>query len=130
MSITAVRRNQNHLKCLQAYELREKEGMTYAAIARAVNIDSDTVRRWIVDPTHFDPYYDEVALKRALEGERKVYDALSYWEFYELYRRIARLKRSMSHQEWREFVGDYCAKVDLSLGNFWTAVTEAANELD
>jgi predicted transcriptional regulator len=129
MSVTVETRLTNHEKCLRAYELREEFGCTYAEIARRVDIDSDTVRRWITNPTKFDPYYDEVALMRALEGERKVYDRLTYWEEYEFYRRTAFMKQGMTHTQWSQQVGELSGKLGLTSDAICHRVAEAASEL-
>jgi hypothetical protein len=72
---------------LAAYELRE-EGYSNAVIGRTLGVDRRVVGHWFNEPEKFDPYFDEVALERALAGERKVFDALTIYEADEFYRRV------------------------------------------
>lgn len=129
MTGTPLTRQVNHAKCDQAYELRHRDGLSYAAIGRKVDIDAETVRRWLNNPARFDPVHDEVALKRAIEGERRVYDNLTLWERDEFWSRIAHKRRTSHHREWCEWESDFSYKIGLSVHAIGDALA-VADELD
>ena len=56
---------------IQAFDMMAEDNSN-REIADATGIKIHTVRRWRLDPDHFCPYLDEVALKRALEGSRSL----------------------------------------------------------
>jgi hypothetical protein len=69
-------------KVLAAYSLHEyNPKMKVAAIARAVGAPRSTVAVWLAKPAFFDPYYDRVAIRRALNGDVSAYRALTYYEY-------------------------------------------------
>jgi DNA-binding transcriptional regulator LsrR (DeoR family) len=47
---------ENHQKCKEVYRLREQEGKGSTTISREVGISEATVKRWLANPTHFDPH--------------------------------------------------------------------------
>jgi hypothetical protein len=81
----------------QAYELHE-QGKTPTEISRVIDVSKSQVRVWIQNPQRFSPYIDEIAVKRALDGDRKVYENLSRVEQEEFLRR----SRVISQQDLKE----------------------------
>lgn len=73
----------------QVYLLREKQ-QSLRSIAKDVGINVNTVKRWLNNPAKYSPFYDEVALKRALQGDKSVFENLSLWEKREFWRRVRR----------------------------------------
>lgn len=71
------------------YDLRAA-GYTASMISATVGRPVGTINWYLSRPDRFDPYLDEVALKRALAGERKVFEHLTVFELDEFYRRIER----------------------------------------
>lgn len=104
MSLAPEVVRRNHPICQEVFTLRETEGWSCARISREVGIHVSTVKRWLATPDWFDPFWDEVALMRALEGDRPVFRSLNYWEKPEFYRRLAATRLSMTMTEWREHV--------------------------
>lgn len=104
MSTSVAVTKENHEKCREVYRLREQEGKGSTTISREVGISEATVKRWLSNPTYFDPHLDEVALHRAMEGDRKVYLNLTYWERPEFFRRLARIRCEVGYA-WRWYIG-------------------------
>lgn len=77
-------------KLLEAYELRA-EGLNYNQIAERIGRSNSQVRQWIKTPELFSPYLDEIALERALAGDRTAFRNLSHCETLEFYSRAAKL---------------------------------------
>jgi len=63
----------------KAYALRN-EGMYPGAIGEELGVSRSTVRHWLDNPSRFSPVIDEVAINRALEGDRKVFKNLTAFE--------------------------------------------------
>lgn len=72
---------------LTVYDMRE-QGYLVREIADAVGRRERTIWFWLSNPHRYDPYFDEVALERAMNGERKVYDRLTVFEMEEFYNRL------------------------------------------
>ncbi len=74
------------------------DGRAYGAIQRETGLAWSTLLRVLGQPgdesSHdeavrlYDPYNDEVAIARALRGERRVWEALTYYEEVAVYERM------------------------------------------
>lgn len=82
-------------KVLAAHGMREA-GLKTAAIAKALGIRPIAVERWFNQPETYDPYYDEVAVERALQGDAAVYDSLTIFEYRLV---VALLERADTDEE-------------------------------
>jgi hypothetical protein len=80
-----------------AYELAAM-GLSGYAIAKITGQNERKVYRWLNQPETFSPYIDEVAIHRALEGEREVYRNLSTFEARVFWERAARKSDASSRQ--------------------------------
>lgn len=63
----------------QVYQLKE-DGLNHTQIAKKTGCSLVQVRRWLADPDKYSPYIDDVAVERALGGDRKVFEALTDFE--------------------------------------------------
>lgn len=70
-----------------AYDLYA-QGTSVAEIARTVKRYHTTVAVWLNHPERFDPYLDEVAIARAMAGDREVYEHLTMYEEDEFLNRL------------------------------------------
>jgi hypothetical protein len=77
------------------YELAAM-GLSAYAIAKITPHRNETVTKWLKDPGKWSPYLDEIAMSRALSGDRKVFQNLSLMEAQEFWQRAAR-KSHESH---------------------------------
>lgn len=66
-------------KIRNAYEMRER-GFTNRAIAQVISVSPAQVGQWTAHPEKFSPFVDEIALERAMEGDRGAYESFSYKE--------------------------------------------------
>lgn len=71
----------------RVYDIYE-ETNSLTGTAMELGISPDAVRYWISNPAKFDPYIDEIAVERALLGERKVYENLTRWEADVVYEKL------------------------------------------
>lgn len=108
--------------CRIAYDMKEL-GATTTDIARAVGLDWRKCNRWLKNPSKYDPYLDEIAITRALEAERSVWDALTVWELDEVYAALQRRKNRMWPEDWLDFFENFCG----CLGIKANTVTQAMN---
>lgn len=69
------------------YDMRE-QGARPAEIAAAVGRSEKRVRYWLHNPQRYDPYFDEIALERVMNGDRSVYENLTVFEMDEFYNRL------------------------------------------
>lgn len=106
------RSEDERLKCETVYALHEKGNNTNRC-ALGAGTSADTATRWLRNPARYHPYIDEVAVRRALNGERSVWEALTVWEFEVLYRRLNEMRRTMFDFEWN----DYVEQLRKSLGH-------------
>ena len=81
----------------KVYELKAQGVSTYR-LEKITGASRDTINRWIREPEKFSPYLDEVALERAIAGDRKVYENLSHAERREFWARVA--KKYRAEVEW------------------------------
>lgn len=63
----------------RAYALSDK-GMYPGAIGKQLGVSRSTVRHWLDNPERFSPAIDEVAIERALGGDRIVFQNLTAFE--------------------------------------------------
>jgi hypothetical protein len=49
-------------------------------MSRALGVPRNTLQFWLDNPARFDPYYDHIAVVRALAGDMDVYDNLTHFE--------------------------------------------------
>jgi hypothetical protein len=88
---------------LEAHEL-EREGLSRTAIGRKLGVANDTVIRWLGRVNNpesraqaiakWDPYIDEVAVRRAVKGDQKVWENLTVFEREEVRKALlVRLER-------------------------------------
>lgn len=80
---------------MAAMALRDAEKpMTNWRIAKAVGMYHGTVDMVLAHRDKYDPYDDDVAIERALKGDRDVYDALTPFEYrtflWQVHERIQR----------------------------------------
>lgn len=78
------------------YDLAEK-GLSGYRISKITGLSSDTVAKWLKYPNKFSPHLDEVALERALNGDRRVFDSLSNYERRVFWQRAGDLS-------WRSYI--------------------------
>lgn len=74
----------------QVYDTYE-ETQSLLATAKELGLSPSAVRYWISNPGRFDPYIDDIAVERALLGERKVFKNLTRWEEDVVYERIQQI---------------------------------------
>jgi hypothetical protein len=97
---------------LEVFELKERyPTMSNRAIAKKVGVGDWTVGKWLSNP-FYSPYVDDVAVMRALEGERDVFQNLLYWERVQFYRALAATRAKMYQWEWVI----YCRDLGRMLG--------------
>ena len=70
----------------RVYELIEL-GYTQEEAALVVGKTRDQIKNWINKPELWSPFLDEIALERALNGDKAVYDRLSNYERAEFWKR-------------------------------------------
>lgn len=64
-----------------AYDLREENpDMSTKVIARELGVARSAVAGWFKEPETFDPFYDRVAIQRALKGDGEVFANLTVYE--------------------------------------------------
>jgi Lhr-like helicase len=73
-------------KVREVYELKEA-GHYIPTIARKALVPERVARRWIDNPSIYSPYFDEIALDRALNGDKSAFDQLSLFEVDEFWKR-------------------------------------------
>jgi hypothetical protein len=82
-------------KCLKVYDMHELDGsLSMRSMARAAGVAISTVKNWLMEPSRYDPYLDEVALTRALAGDKGAFDNLTVWESEQFLVRLEKEKRS------------------------------------
>ena len=89
-------------KVRQVYDLFES-GLTRRQISEVVGLNKDTVGRYIANPGKYDPYLDEVAIVRVLDGDAEVYDNLTIFEYFEVLDRVSALAALLPPDEWLDF---------------------------
>jgi hypothetical protein len=63
----------------KAYALSD-QGMYPGAIGKQLGVSRSAVRHWLDNPDRFSPVIDDVAIRRALEGDRTVFQNLTAFE--------------------------------------------------
>lgn len=85
----------------ESYEL-DSIGVPAYRIAQIVGSTRGTVVKWLKHPEKFSPYIDEVAMERALNGDRLVFENLSLVERREFWQRAA----TLSEKSFKENLSD------------------------
>ena len=80
-----------------------QDGKSSREIAQALGIAHSTAARLLRSPEKYDPYLDEIAIARALGGERPVFDALTVFEWEAFLGRLKRLCDALPAWQWQEF---------------------------
>lgn len=101
---TCDRTEETRLLCKEVYDLSADGFGTINQIADEVGVKWDTVQRWLSQPAKYDPYIDEVAVRRAIDGDGAVYAALTIWERDEFFLRIQEIKEKFFGYEWDLYV--------------------------
>lgn len=97
----------DHKLVILVYDLyRNYPGMSIRDIASIVKVSPATVGRWLKHEHLYHPDIDEVAIARALGGEKSVYDNLTVFEYWRFVSRIIRLRTSMDDHEWNEWLNE------------------------
>ena len=68
------------------FELAEL-GYTPPQVGKIAGVSAFSVRRWLKDNVFGNPYLDQVAIERALKGDRAVYERLTFYELIEFAKR-------------------------------------------
>jgi hypothetical protein len=91
-------------KCRIVYDVFEETASINKAAA-AAGVHWNSAQRWLAKPKKWDPFLDEVAIDRAMQGEYEVYKALTYWETIEFYQRLLIKRDALGGQslEWSHF---------------------------
>lgn len=109
-------RERNHKICIEVYELYAT-GLGCVRIHREVGVVSlATVSAWLHRPERYHPFIDEVAIMRALEGDRHVFDALTIWERDVFYDALQAKRMSMDINAWIEWVQLYAGRLGFPDG--------------
>jgi hypothetical protein len=103
------------------------EGYSYAAIGRAVGVHDSSAWDYCNHPEKWDPYIDEIAVSRALNGDRDVYDALTIWEEAEFVRRFRDQREALITQAEKN---DFTESVSRALGFSSGALATKIRRLD
>lgn len=94
-----------------AYDLREENPeMSANAIAKKIGVSKNTVTRWFTRPEDFDWYIDEVAVKRAIQGDLAVYDRLTVFERMEVWTKLSEGPSDREDGMWIRF-GDRADRI-------------------
>lgn len=101
----------------ECYELHE-QGLSSYQISKLVQRPDKTIYGWLRNPEKFSPYIDEVAVDRALRGERSVFKNLSLYELKEFYERAGKI--SQEENERKGFgptaTNGYLVRLALDIG--------------
>mgnify|MGYP003527102976 CR=1 FL=1 len=90
-----------------AYDLyRNYPGMSIRDIAAIIGVSSATVGRWLKNEHRYHPDLDQIAIARALGGEKAVFDNLTIFEYWEMVNRIIRIRTTMDDVEWAEWLNE------------------------
>lgn len=110
------------------------EGFTQQQIIDQARVGKHSVWKWLKNPAKYAGHLDEVALERALDGDRSAYENLSLFEREEF------MKRALDRSQWTEremegkgHVNPYIALLVESLGvtpetvQGWFGIARRAN---
>lgn len=105
-----------HERCYVVFDAWEDvDGIaTYEDVGELAGVSGDTAKRWLCAPEKYDPYIDDVAVTRALEGDRDVYRNLTVWERNEFYRALNRLKGQMWPVDWSDHLETLRRKLGMT----------------
>lgn len=86
--------------CVTVYELYEGGEESSVEIEYLTGISDSTIKNWLSHPTRFDPYIDEIAVRRALIGDKGAYQALTVWEKDEFMDRLIEERKQTGKDSW------------------------------
>jgi hypothetical protein len=68
-------------KVLAAYQMREVDpSVSLNKMSKVIGVHRSSIHLWLSDPSAYDPYYDRVAIERAVAGDAGAYDGLTVFE--------------------------------------------------
>lgn len=90
--------------------------LSHKKIAEKLDVNDKTVSYWLRNPRRFYPYIDETALQRALEGNKKCFDALTIWERDLFWDGLQKKRMSMGRKAWMEWVQNFAGLLGFKEG--------------
>lgn len=124
----------------------EQDGKTRGQIVKELGVSYNSLRRHLGVRNNeesraramekYDPYIDEIAVEKALRGERRAWDRLTYYERQEvraaLLRRSEREPYSQDHRSGVEayWLGEWARSVGESIKTIRTWLHRAQQEAD
>jgi len=114
----------------EVYELKES-GMNNSQVAKATGTTREQVRRWWSFPEKYSPYLDEIAIERAINGDRKVFEALTDFERHEFWMRFIKRANSVDLELVKQdnnggnWTNPYLTMMQSALGMSGKALTSA-----
>jgi predicted transcriptional regulator len=109
----------------RAYLLAER-GLRPSIIGTQLGVSRDAVSKWLRHPETFSPFLDEIAIERALHGERQVYDNLSRFERREFWSRVRAMATA---QRQRQMEKDEPLPIYGRLASFWGVEVKRVKDL-
>lgn len=117
MPLPRAVRNEHHEQCLQVYELAAlRPELSQKKLGRKLGLNPASVSYWLRHE-RFSPYIDEIALERALEGNRSAYDGLTLWERDLFWDRLQAQRMSMGHKAWMDWVHVFAGRLGMEGGD-------------
>lgn len=77
-------------------------GESRAIAAKRTGLSFESISRAMRNREIHDPYLDEVAVERALQGDLAAMRSLTVWERAEFYVRLDALSRAWQNQDWND----------------------------
>ena len=111
-------------QCTELYELIA-EGKTLGEARELVDVSHSVASRWVNNPSKYDPYLDEIAITRALAGEKNVYESLTVWERRAFLQHLIAEREALFDWEWSERYSKLRKQLDISLDTFTKALSRA-----
>lgn len=109
-------RDEHHEQCIQVYDLKlDNPELSCVKIAEKLGLNKATVSYWLRFD-RFIPYIDEVALERALEGDRGCFLALTIWERDLFWDGLQKRRMAMRRKAWQEWVRNFAQCLGLDDG--------------
>jgi AcrR family transcriptional regulator len=88
---------------MDVFDLHE-EGVAPAQIAKQLGLGRASVYRYLGDREYWDPHLDEVAIARAMGGDRPVFDNLTHFEWQAFGRRMAEVESLLPEADWDDYM--------------------------